>query len=65
MSAVDLRVGRKCRSCNSALSLDEMHYYDHGDGTATCDKCEAAWCEAVEAWRHGAGDEDDEMPPRP
>jgi hypothetical protein len=62
MSAQALRIEPKCRACGRALTLLEMHYLDCGDGTATCEPCEAAWAEKVQAWRHGAPGEYPEHP---
>ena len=35
------------------LTLEEMHYYEHEDGTATCEQCEGKWMEAIERWKRG------------
>lgn len=53
MSADKLTMSPNCRECGGKLSIDEMHYYDHGDGTASCNKCEGEWSNAVDAWRRG------------
>jgi hypothetical protein len=44
MTAEALRMEPCCRVCGRALSLDEMHAFDHGDGTSVCADCEIAWC---------------------
>lgn len=38
----------KCASCGAALTLEEAHYYG-----ASCEKCEGAWHEDVQAFRRG------------
>lgn len=58
-----LNAATHCRKCHAALSLEEMHYLSHGDGTATCDKCETAWMQAVAEWR--AASDNKPMPERP
>jgi hypothetical protein len=56
-------VAPTCAECGRALTLEEMHWYDHGNGCATCEACELKWQQKVQAWlRGGAGDE---MPARP
>lgn len=40
MTAESIAISQRCRNCGAPLQLEEMHYYDHGDGTATCEKCE-------------------------
>lgn len=57
-----LNVSMNCKACGKVLQIDEMHYYAHGDGNATCDDCEAEWSQAVAAWRNGAPGE---FPSRP
>jgi len=42
-----------CRTCGAVLTLEEMHYYDHGDGTCTCEACEGRWMENVDRWQRG------------
>ncbi len=42
-----------CVSCGEMLTDEEQHYY----GTR-CERCEAEGCEHLEAWRHGAEDEE-------
>lgn len=63
MSAEAINIKPTCRSCGSRLELDEMHYYDHGNGEATCNKCEAEWLEQMNLWRSGFGGS--EPPPQP
>lgn len=50
MSAELLRTERKCRACGASLTLEEMHYFEDEDGSATCDACESAWNDAVGHW---------------
>ncbi|MYM92605.1 hypothetical protein [Duganella vulcania] len=50
-----------CRSCGGRLTLDEMHYYDQGDGTASCGRCESEWMQDMADWKAG---KTDKMPPR-
>ena len=57
LGGIAVDVAQHCRKCGAKLILEEMHYYDQGDGTATCAQCEGDWCGAVEAWRHGAAHE--------
>lgn len=57
---IDMRT--TCRKCNAALTLEEMHYFDHGDGTATCNTCEGEWMQAMADWRAGPSRP---MPERP
>lgn len=52
-----------CRTCGSALTLEEMHYYDHGDGSATCNRCEGKWMAEMAEWKSGRCG--GEMPSRP
>ncbi|MDO8417715.1 MAG: hypothetical protein Q7S87_16065 [Agitococcus sp.] len=52
-----------CRACQAKLTLEEMHYFDQGDATATCATCEGAWMEAMAQWKEGKGQSD--MPKRP
>jgi transposase len=52
-----------CRNCEAVLEIDEIHYYDHGDGTATCNNCEADWLAAINAWRSGRGGDEPPLPP--
>lgn len=49
-----------CRACRAPLKLDEMHYYEDGDGTAACDRCERRWSEECNAYMRGERD----TPPR-
>lgn len=63
MSAGLVNVQTHCRNCFDGLTLEEMHYLDNGDGTATCSKCEREWMEAIEKWRSTSGDS--QMPKRP
>lgn len=56
MSASSLKVAPICRCCVKVLTLEEMHYLDHGDGSASCEECEQAWMNAMDVWRNGAGD---------
>jgi len=53
MSATAVQIEPICRNCGAVLKLDEIHYYDQGDGTATCNKCESDWLEAMHEWRSG------------
>lgn len=57
MTAEALNVSTSCRKCGAPLTIEEMHYYDAGDGTATCNACEAQWLAEVEAWRRGERNE--------
>lgn len=43
----------KCRDCGNYLTPTEEHYYGH-----RCEDCECAWFERIEAWRHGADDDE-------
>lgn len=52
-----------CRKCMTPLTLEEMHYLSHGDGTATCNKCETEWMQAMAEWR--ASGDNKPMPERP
>lgn len=63
MSATAIAINPNCRNCGAVLDLDEIHYYDKGIGEATCNSCESAWLEAMQAWRSGSGD--NEPPLRP
>ena len=51
MTAEVIAINPFCRKCGAALQLDEMHYYDCGDGTATCNSCEEKWLQEIESWR--------------
>lgn len=51
--AIEINIARYCKKCNAPLTLEEMHYYDRGDGTATCNTCEERWTEEVALWRIG------------
>lgn len=62
VSAELLRIEPNCRACGAALTLLEMHFFDRGEGTAACGRCESEWMERVEAWRHGAPGECPEAP---
>ncbi len=53
MPAEQIDCPTHCRTCGSALTLEETHYYDHGDGTCTCDACEKGWSGNVDRWRRG------------
>lgn len=57
MSATALATSPNCSQCGKPLTLDEMHYLDAGDGTATCSDCESKWMAEVEAWKRGDRDE--------
>jgi hypothetical protein len=46
-------IARACRTCGAGLTLEEMHYYARGNGTATCNNCEGAWCERMNQWMAG------------
>lgn len=48
-----VNVKPNCRKCGSALTIEEIHYYDNGDGTATCNDCEEKWLNDVSAWKNG------------
>jgi hypothetical protein len=52
-----------CAGCGAGLTLEEMHWYDHGNGCATCEACELKWGREVQAWLRG--DTGNEMPARP
>jgi len=54
-----IQVRPHCRACQAPLTLEEMHYLDHGDGTATCEACETKWSRDMQAWRAS----DDDLPP--
>jgi hypothetical protein len=58
-----LDISANCRACAAPLTLAEMHYLDHGDGTATCSECETKWMEACREWQ--ASDDNKPMPKRP
>lgn len=47
----------KCRDCGEYLTPIEELFYE-----SRCENCEARWFERIEAWRHGA--EDDELDER-
>lgn len=55
MSAERINFNPNCFKCGKKLQLDEMHYYEDPDnpGNATCDECERAWMESVDAWHRG------------
>lgn len=55
MSAEVLKVKPACRKCGAKLELDEMHYYDNGNGEASCETCEQTWMDAMHEWKQGAG----------
>lgn len=38
-SAISMKLN--CRLCSAQLTLEEMHYFDSGDGTAICTNCES------------------------
>lgn len=61
MTAVLLRTRMRCLECGRHLTLEEMHYYERPDGSASCDACERAWLRSVSQWRLG-GQDDDFMP---
>ena len=63
MSAEAVNIKQTCRNCGAKLELDEMHYYDRGNGEATCNNCESEWLEAMHQWRSGCGGQ--EPPPQP
>lgn len=53
---------RHCRNCLAPLTIEEMHYFDSGNGTATCSKCEEKWAAEMAAWR---STDSTPMPKRP
>lgn len=53
MTAELLTTERQCFRCGSSLTLEEMHYYERPDGSATCNECEGKWLMEVEEWRSG------------
>lgn len=63
MSGGLLNVATHCRKCVARLTLEEMHYLAHEDGTATCDKCETEWMQAMAEWKMASDNRP--MPPRP
>ena len=44
---------KRCQDCGNRLTRTEHHYYEY-----RCEKCERAFHERLEAWRHGAEDEE-------
>ena len=62
MSATQITVSPTCKGCGAVLNLDELHYFDNGDGTATCNECERLWSDGMAEWRSGIRDD---MPERP
>lgn len=44
MTAEAMHMELNCRTCGCQLSLIDMHLYDHGDGTANCEQCDAVFC---------------------
>ncbi len=44
---------RVCRECGCRLTAVEVEHYED-----RCEDCEGAWLEQIEAWRHGAEDEE-------
>lgn len=62
MSGSEIKISQNCRKCAAVLDFEEMHYYDHGDGTASCNKCESKWMKLVDDWRAGIIDSFPEMP---
>lgn len=62
MSGELIQINQNCRNCSSPLNIEEMHYYNQGDGTASCEKCEQEWMKEIEEWREG---EREQMPQRP
>ena len=63
MSAEAVNIKPTCRNCGAALTMEEMHYYDRGNGEATCNNCEREWMDAMQRWKSGEGG--DVPPPRP
>jgi DNA-directed RNA polymerase subunit RPC12/RpoP len=60
--ATVVHMSHQCRSCGQTLTLEEMHWYDAGDGTASCNQCESRWMVEMARWKedgHGP------MPERP
>lgn len=53
VGAERVNVAQHCKKCNAPLTLEEMHYYDRGDGTATCNTCEEQWMAEMAAWKRG------------
>lgn len=53
VGAERLNVSQHCSKCKAVLTLEEMHYYDRGDGTATCNSCEEQWMDEMAAWKRG------------
>lgn len=53
MSAQLIATSRTCRRCSASLTLEEMHYFEAEDGSATCSLCEQQWMDDVAAWRRG------------
>lgn len=53
MSATLITTPRSCRRCAASLTLEEMHYFEAADGTATCTACEQQWMDDLFGWRRG------------
>lgn len=53
VGAERLNVSQYCSKCKASLTLEEMHYYDRGDGTASCNSCEEQWMVEMAAWKRG------------
>lgn len=58
----EIKINPNCRKCGEKLTIDELHYFDHGDGTATCNECEGKWSNDCVIYRLGLIDE---LPERP
>lgn len=43
----------ECRDCGRYLTPTEEHYYGY-----RCEGCEGKWFARIEAWRHGADDQE-------
>lgn len=61
--ATKINMHPNCRACHSILTLEEMHFYDSGDGSATCNSCESKWMDDMQKWHDGIID--GAMPERP
>lgn len=50
---VAITTDTSCKVCGQSLTLEEMHYYERPDGSATCNDCERKWSDEMDEWRRG------------